>query len=124
MATFDAPSREFCKQRRPESNTPLQALMTMNGKAFFEAARALAKRLKSEWPEATLDERLAKAYLLATGESPTPAERKALLAAQKGFQNDYENFPAKAQELGSTPEEAATIMVCSALLNTDEFLTR
>jgi len=44
MATFDAPSREICTIRRPRSNTPLQALVTLNDPVFFEAARALAQR--------------------------------------------------------------------------------
>ena len=42
--TFDATSREFCTVRRVRTNTPLQALTTLNDEAFFEAARALAGR--------------------------------------------------------------------------------
>jgi hypothetical protein len=44
LATFDAPSREFCTVRRVRTNTPLQALTTLNDPAFFAAARALAGR--------------------------------------------------------------------------------
>ena len=40
--TFDATSREFCTVRRVRTNTPLQALTTLNDPGFFEAARALA----------------------------------------------------------------------------------
>ena len=45
MATFDAPSREFCTVRRIRTNTPLQALVTLNDPVFIEAAQALARRV-------------------------------------------------------------------------------
>jgi hypothetical protein len=48
LMTFDATSREVCTVRRVRTNTPLQALATMNDEAFFEAARALASRMLSE----------------------------------------------------------------------------
>ena len=46
--TFDATSREHCTVRRVRTNTPLQALTTLNDEAFFEAARALAARMLRE----------------------------------------------------------------------------
>jgi hypothetical protein len=45
LVTFDAPSREVCTARRVRTNTPLQALTTLNDPAFFEAAQHLAKRI-------------------------------------------------------------------------------
>src|SRR5690606_4634269 len=45
--TFDAPSREFCTVRRLPTNTPLQALVTLNDPVYIEAAVALAKRMQS-----------------------------------------------------------------------------
>jgi Protein of unknown function (DUF1553)/Protein of unknown function (DUF1549)/Planctomycete cytochrome C len=45
LVTFDAPSREFCVVRRVRTNTPLQALTTLNDPAFFEAAQGLAQRM-------------------------------------------------------------------------------
>ena len=48
LVNFDAPSREFCTVKRPRTNTPLQALTTLNDPAFFEAAQALAKRMTNE----------------------------------------------------------------------------
>jgi hypothetical protein len=48
MVTFDAPSREFCVVRRVRTNTPLQALTTLNDPAFFEAAQALGRHMMED----------------------------------------------------------------------------
>src|SRR5438876_1098984 len=57
MATFDAPNREVCTLRRPRSNTPLQALVTLNDPVYFEAAQALGQRIaRKEGSTATRSE--------------------------------------------------------------------
>ena len=48
LTVFDAPNREVCLARRSRSNTPLQALTTLNDPAFFEAAQAMAQRILKE----------------------------------------------------------------------------
>lgn len=48
MATFDAPNREVCTVRRTRTNTPLQALVTLNDPVYVEAAQAVARRLVTE----------------------------------------------------------------------------
>ena len=69
FATFDAPSRELCQQRRLPSNTPLQALTLLNDAVFDESARALAKRMAAYSDE--LEKQLTHGYQLATSRKPT-----------------------------------------------------
>ncbi|MEZ6195373.1 MAG: DUF1553 domain-containing protein [Planctomycetota bacterium] len=61
MTTFDAPSRELCTVRRLGTNTPLQALVTLNDPVFVEAAQALARRVLREAPEVGVDDEAADA---------------------------------------------------------------
>src|SRR5206468_8382973 len=63
LTVFDAPSREFCTARPVRTNTPLQALTTLNDPVFFEAARALAARTLKE-AAAAPEERAALAFRL------------------------------------------------------------
>ena len=45
MIAFDAPNREMCVVDRGVTNTPMQALVTLNDPQFAEAARVFAQRL-------------------------------------------------------------------------------
>src|SRR4029077_20299083 len=67
---FDAPSREFCTVRRPRTNTPLQALTTMNDPAFVEAAQALARRMISQ--TADNKDRTIYGFRLCVSRPPEP----------------------------------------------------
>ncbi|MEM0897448.1 MAG: DUF1553 domain-containing protein [Verrucomicrobiota bacterium] len=122
MAIFDAPSREFCEQRRAVSNTPLQALLTMNDEAYFEAAQALALRLESK-PGRQAD-RIRSIYFEATTSLPEDSALRKLVEAHANFLKTYRENPELAEKLSATPAEAANIMLCNVILNLDEFLTR
>ena len=52
MITFDMPSREVCTMRRIPTNTPLQALVTLNDEAYVECAAGLADRMVAEGGDA------------------------------------------------------------------------
>jgi uncharacterized protein DUF1553/uncharacterized protein DUF1549/cytochrome c len=112
LTTFDAPSREFCTVRRVRTNTPLQALTTLNDPAFFAAAKALADRvLREAGPEA--EARAVHAFRLATGRRPTERELAPLLR----FHRDE-----AARFAGD--DAAAWTMVANVVLNLDETVTR
>ncbi|MGH9454559.1 MAG: DUF1549 and DUF1553 domain-containing protein, partial [Terriglobia bacterium] len=73
LVVFDAPSREFCTIRRVRTNTPLQALTTLNDPFFFDAARAMAKRMMNQaGPETPA--RVAYGFRLCTSRHASRAE--------------------------------------------------
>ena len=123
FAAFDAPSREFCTPRRLRSNTPLQALMTLNDATFAECAAALGRRMKNEQP-GTLDEKLAHGYLLATGTEADAARVGDLRSLFQSVQQDYWAHPDDLTDAMPTPDDAAFTMVATALLNLDEVIMK
>lgn len=138
MATFDAPSREVCTLRRDATNTPLQALVTLNDPAFVEAAQALARRVVlQDRKSSTADAagQLQHAFLLCTSRVPTPAEMEALQSLLNEARVQLSDQPAAANSLASDPlgplpegadpvELAAWTAVCNVLLNLDEVLMK
>lgn len=131
---FDAPSREECVVSRARTNTPLQALVTLNDPTFVEAARVFAQNLILHGPLET-DARLALAFRKATGRTPTAEERKILghrfdqqrarFAADGDAASRLVNagqFPRDARL--DVRELAAWTAVCNLILNLDEVLTR
>jgi len=131
--TFDATSREYCTARRLRTNTPLQALNTLNDEAFFEAARHLARRMLNEAP-ADPATRAAHGFRLCTGRPPKPAELSRLTASYAQQLRHFRRSPAAAEQVikGVTPPEesggpaemAAWTMVANVLLNLDETLNK
>jgi hypothetical protein len=134
FATFDAPSREISCTRRILTNTPLQALTTLNDPAFFDAARGLARRTLQEAAPG-LNERATFAFRACVARRPEPAELERVTAL---FRRELEHFngdPSKAGEVAlggdvlppegvEAPEFAAWTLVANVLLNLDETLTR
>jgi hypothetical protein len=126
MTVFDAPSREICTVRRVRTNTPLQALTTLNDPVFFEAARALAKRVIEEAkPPAS---RAQLAFRLCTGREPKSNELEAILANYQSQREAFQQHPAQAAKVaGAETNEADTaawIMISNSLLNLDETVTK
>ncbi len=127
LITYDAPSREFCTVRRVRTNTPLQALTSLNDPFFFDAARAMAKRVMAEGGN-DARQRVAYAYMLTVARRPEPDELKTVLAFYNEQRAHYSKDPAAAVRTAASrenaPELAAWTMVSNALLNTDEALTK
>jgi Protein of unknown function (DUF1549)/Protein of unknown function (DUF1553)/Planctomycete cytochrome C len=78
LQAFDAPAGEMACVRRGRSNTPLQALATLNEALFVESAQALAARTLKEGGS-TDSERVAYAFRLCTARMPVTAEADVLL---------------------------------------------
>ncbi|MRI00573.1 DUF1553 domain-containing protein [Kriegella sp. EG-1] len=124
--TFDAGSREVCTIRRTVTNTPLQALVTLNDPVFLEAAYQLAKK-----NEVTGDikESISAAYERATY---SKIETSSLEALYELYQNSLSTFnedPNATNEFlhfdeNPTAELSALTIVANAIMNLDEFLTK
>jgi hypothetical protein len=130
LMTFDAPSREQCTVRRVRTNTPLQALTTLNDPVFVEAARKLAGRMIGEGG-ADPEGRVAVGYRLCTARRPGSAETKPLLEFYEReaarFARDPEAAKALLAEDAAAPEapaRAALTMVANVLLSLDATLTK
>ncbi|MBI4601498.1 MAG: DUF1553 domain-containing protein [Planctomycetes bacterium] len=135
MITFDATSREACTLRRMRTNTPLQALVTLNDPVYVEAAQALARRIVSEASPPTPEALAARGLRLALLRPPRPGEVERLAALYRGTLEDYKMDPDGARSMATDPlgpapegadlaELAAWTVVSNVLLNLDEYLSR
>ncbi|MDA1091945.1 MAG: DUF1553 domain-containing protein [Acidobacteria bacterium] len=134
MDIFNAPTREYSTVRRERTNTPLQALVTMNDTQFVEAARHLAQRAMREAGD-DVDRRLDYVTTRLLARAFTAPERAVAKRTLDGFLELYEGSPGDAQALlqvGESafdeglpvPESAAWTMLASQLLNLDEVLNK
>ena len=129
MVTFDSPSREFCVSRRISTNTPLQALVTLNDPAYFEAARALAEKMKKA-EGSQLKGQIRLGFRRALARDPKPEELEVLTSLFEEVYTEYEDRglevvdAATAESESAEPESEALTVVANALLNLDEFITK
>ncbi len=125
MTVFDAPSRETCTARRDRTDTPLQALATLNDPAFFETAQAMARRIEKEGGS-TASARAVYGFRLVTARKPAADELDMLLSAFEKKRQYFEKNQKEAEALCGKPdaELAAWTIFSNALLNLDEILTK
>ena len=137
LQVFDSPNGEAACVRRSRSNTPLQALTTLNEPMFLETARALAQKTLNE-AGAEDTQRLRFMFRRVLSREPSNAEADELLSLvgreQRNFStagrdpwkfaaNDPEHPPTLAKNV--TPAQAAAWTVVSrVLLNLDEAITK
>ena len=126
MITFDGVGREFCTSRRIRTNTPLQALVTLNDTVYVDISRKMAKKVWSD----NVDEMIGQAYEAAVYK---PIDEDHLNSFKKLYETSieaYRNDPAQAKLLvGDQPdmpmeELAAMTIVTNAVLNLDEVITK
>ena len=133
MIIFDAGGRERCDVARRATNTPLQALATLNDVQFVEAARFLGHRMILEGggsPKA----RLIHGWRLAVARTPDQVELNTLMRSYQQHHDHFKKNPDAAKELltiGEKPsgykdevELAAYTAVANVLLNLDETVNR
>jgi hypothetical protein len=134
MDIFDGPTREVCVVRRERTNTPMQALVTMNDPQFVEAARALAQGALSASGN-DVDGALDFMTVRVLARAFTPAERTIVRRAHQDFLAHYEADPAAAAQLLTVGESkvdqnlpatklAALTMVANQIFSLDEALNK
>jgi hypothetical protein len=133
MDILNAPSREASCVRRDRTNTPLQALVTLNEPLFVEASRQLAARALRE--SRSFDGRLDAVSLRLLGRTFAKPERAVVRRTFDAALSIYQREPALAKQLlgvGESPldaklpvpELAAWTMVASQVMNLDEALSK
>jgi hypothetical protein len=137
LQTFDVPNADASCVRRQRSNSPLQALVSLNEPLFVECSQALARKALADGGQ-TDEQRIAYAFRRALSRSPQPDEMQdliALLSKEKqriadGWVNPGEvttgtNAVPKNLPAGATPTQLAAYTVVSrVLLNLDETITK
>lgn len=130
MLTFDGVSREVCTARRIRTNTPLQALTTMNDSVYIDLARHFAKRMQRE--KGSISFKIGKGFEWATGHT---ADTKSLAALNQLYETALSKFHQDknkaAEMLGEMEKDkdpdvelAALSVVANAMLNLDEVVTK
>jgi mono/diheme cytochrome c family protein len=133
MEILNAPSRETFCTRRERTDTPLQALVTLNDIQFVEAARQLAD--KAILSSTTFDSRLDTITESLLARPMAPDERDVMHKMEDHFLTSYQDHPADAKALLALGESkpdttippaqlAAWTLVASEILNLDESLTK
>ena len=128
MMSFDSPSREFCVSRRVRTNTPLQAMITLNDPVYMEAAMALAKKMDD--PSLTkIEEKISLGFENLLFKKPTQEQLIELSSFYRRSLKNYKGNPADIQALITEVDDqkadyAAMINVANILLNMDEFLMK
>lgn len=132
LATFDAPTRSYCVVRRQKTNTPLQALVTLNDPTFVEASRALGQRMADA---GDVERSIIDTFRRLTGRSPSDPEIAVLKDLHRSQLSKFKEHPEKAKGWlmsGQYPIKedhdslliAANAVVASTILNSDATLTR
>jgi hypothetical protein len=131
MVTFDSASREVCALRRTRTNTPLQALVTLNDPVYVEAAQALSQRLVREGG-ATPADKIRYVFRLCLARTPSDEEAARLAMLYNNSHGRFSKNLEDARKLAGEPQSghadsvelAAWTSVANVMLNLDEFLMR
>lgn len=129
MIAFDAPRRAVCTAKRERTDSPLQALILLNGTQYVEAARVLGEKIHRE-TRGDVQQMIEQGFLACLSRLPDAREREILQRLYKEQLAYFRQAPADAESLLkqghakrdaaiSAPEAAATTVLAQALLNHD-----
>ncbi|MEM7477787.1 MAG: DUF1553 domain-containing protein, partial [Planctomycetota bacterium] len=122
MTTFDSGSGEVCQIRRIRTNTPLQALVTLNDTAFMGAAGALAKRMDES--AESLREKLIYGFRLVLVRQPEATEIDRLIDLYHALKTELESNQTFLDSAGLNKGDPQLVALANVLLNLDETLTK
>lgn len=133
MDIFNAPSREVCAVRRERTNTPLQALATLNDPQFVEAARHLAEwAITGHRRDEAMLQRMADRVLLRPLSSQELQVLKETLESMRSYYRSHAEEATRLLAVGESkpnpkiaaPDLASATMVANQLFNLDEALNK
>ena len=133
MATFDAPNREVCTIRRGTTNTPLQALVTMNDPVYVEAAQSLARIMTKS--SDSLEKQISNGFKLCLSREPQNFELDRLVSLFHQVKKRYLKDAGLAKKMATDPigpapkdsnivDLAALTVTGNVLLNLDEMMMK
>lgn len=129
MVAFDAPRRAVCISRRERTDSPLQALILLNGVQYVEAARVLGEKLHLE-AKGDLDKMIEHGFLRCLSRKPDAKEVQICTQLYQEQLAHFKAVPKEAEALLKTgnakrdasipaPEAAAAAVLAQALFNHD-----
>jgi len=122
MITFDAGSGEVCQIRRIRTNTPLQALITLNDEAYLEASGALAGLMQKSSNE--LAQQITFGFRRVLTRPPSPEELKRLTELYRQLKPEFSGQAAFLSSAKLEKGDPSMIALASVLLNLDETLMK
>lgn len=130
LQAFDAPNGDIATVKRNRSNTPLQALTTLNETLFMECATGLAQTVLAR-SNATDADRIETAFRRCVARKPSPDEQQLLADFLQKQRRYFAEHPEEVKQLATTntaeaatPELAAWVALSRILLNMDETITK
>ncbi|QMW02313.1 DUF1553 domain-containing protein [Spirosoma foliorum] len=131
MVTFDSPSREFCQLRRLRTNTPLQALVTLNDPVYVEAAQNLGEYMRTHG--SSPEQQIQAGFRQVMLRDLAPKKLAVLAKLYRSTEYYYRQKPGEAENLLDhpgfdckkvSPQLAALTVTANTMLNLDEVITK
>ncbi len=126
MMMFDGSSREVCVSRRIRTNTPLQALVTLNDSSFVVASRFFAKKMNDK--KADVRQQIGEGYKMLVFREISDKKLGVLKKLYDDSLIEFQKNKISSEKLigekNATPELAAMTVVANAMLNLDEIITK